>query len=124
VTAAGSLTLRWKASDPDGDDLTYSLALSEDGGETWLPIAGGLAQTSYSLPASGFEEGAGYLVKVLATDGVNTGFAVSAAPFNVIFGTPRVALYIGLAGLVVLGAGGAVLIVLGLRPRRGRGGAK
>jgi hypothetical protein len=120
VTAAKSVTIRWTASDPDGDDLTYSLAVSDDGGETWLPIAGGLEKDSYSLPVSAFAEGTTYLVKVLATDGVNTGSAVSAAPFSVVVGTPKTTLYAMMAGLVALAVAGALLIVLGLWPKKGR----
>src|SRR4030067_258611 len=35
VTAVKSVTLRWMATDPDGDALAYSLALRDDGGGTW-----------------------------------------------------------------------------------------
>lgn len=31
-------TLRWTASDPDKDTLTYDLSYSSDGGQTWTPI--------------------------------------------------------------------------------------
>jgi hypothetical protein len=120
VTAAKSVTIRWMASDPDGDDLVYSLALSADGGETWQPVAGRLEKESYPLPVSAFAEGATYLVKVLATDGVNTGSAVSATPFSVVVGTPKTTLYAMIVGLVALGVAGAVLIVLALWPKKGR----
>ena len=33
-----SATLRWTASDPDKDTLTFDLSFSSDGGQTWTPI--------------------------------------------------------------------------------------
>lgn len=33
------MAITWEANDEDGDPLAYSLAVSGDGGETWLPIA-------------------------------------------------------------------------------------
>lgn len=34
----GSQTLRWSASDPDQDTLTYQVSYSGDGGQTWHPV--------------------------------------------------------------------------------------
>jgi hypothetical protein len=114
-TAAKSVTIRRAASDPDGDDLTHSLALSDDGGKTWSPVAGRLEEKTYSLPVSVFAEGAAYLVKVLATDGVNTG---SSEAFSVVAGTPATTRLALVSGLVALAVIGATLVVVGLWPRK------
>ena len=37
---ARSQTIRWNASDPDGDTLDYQLSYSTDGGATWKPLPG------------------------------------------------------------------------------------
>ena len=124
VTAVKSVTLRWMATDPDGDALVYSLALSDDGGETWQPIAARLEKESYSLPVSAFAEGTTYMVKVLASDGVNTGSATSAAPFSVVVGTPRSIIYATVIALVALAVLGAALVAWGFWPMLKRRGGR
>lgn len=78
------LTIQWDASDPDDDSLLYTVEYSPDDGATWQVI-----QTNYhtttlvlsdtlGLPASDMAR-----VRVIAWDGVNTGFDISDAPFSV-----------------------------------------
>jgi hypothetical protein len=69
----------WMAQDSDGDTLTYSLLVSQDDGESWLPIAIDLASPGYDLLTDRFDAGQSYRVKVVATDGVNIGEVVSGA---------------------------------------------
>ena len=114
-----SVEIRWQASDPDGDELTYSLAVSADEGVTWQPIAGHLEIESYSLPVSMLKMDTDYLVKILATDGVNTGSAVSDEPFRVEIGLPKKSLYVVVACLIALAAGSTALIITKSRRKRG-----
>jgi hypothetical protein len=44
----GSQSVKWAASDPDGDTLTYEIAYSGDGGRTWKPVG---EKTVESAPA-------------------------------------------------------------------------
>jgi hypothetical protein len=74
-----SIRVDWTAQDSDGDALTFSLLVSQDDGESWLPIAVDLASPGYDLLTDRFDTGQSYRVKVVATDGVNTGEAVSGA---------------------------------------------
>jgi len=53
--------------------LSYVVLLSTDGGAAWNTAAIGLTTTVYSLDVSALPPGASNLVKVIATDGVNTG---------------------------------------------------
>jgi len=76
------IPVRWSATDADGPALTYHVSLSPDGGQTWLPVARDLAATALDLPAGKVADGT-YLVRVTATDGVNTGYAVTDGPFVV-----------------------------------------
>jgi hypothetical protein len=77
------MTARWQASDADGDALTYSLAISMDSGETWLPIDIDINGNEYELDTAVLEMGQDYLIKVRATDGVNTAEEVSDAAFTI-----------------------------------------
>jgi hypothetical protein len=66
-------TVTWEANDLDGDELHYILSYSRDEGETWIPLASELNQTSFVWNTSTLLAGDTYLIKVMATDGVNTG---------------------------------------------------
>jgi len=74
---AGNYTVRWDASDADGDVLTYSMFLSSDLGQTWLPLVLDIRTKDYALNLTDLEPGQRYLVGVLASDGVNMGWNVS-----------------------------------------------
>lgn len=78
-----TIEIRWQASDEDGDALTYSLAMSLDSGETWLPIDIDIMDNEYEMSTEALEEGQNYLIKVRATDGVNTSEDVSDGAFNI-----------------------------------------
>lgn len=77
------IEINWEASDKDGDVLTYSLAISMNNGETWLPVDIDIKGNEYDLNTIGLEEGENYLIKVSATDGVNTDEDVSDSIFSV-----------------------------------------
>ena len=77
------LFFSWSGSDPDGNDLTYSVQYSSDGGNSWETIATGLSRNSLTVPVDnlrGTEEG---LIRIMASDGYNTAYAVSPQTFSV-----------------------------------------
>jgi len=80
----GSTTVSWTATDQDGDDQTFAVLYSPDGGTTWEALVTGLTAQSYEWDISGLSPGNSYLVKVMATDGFNTGQDVSDAVFAII----------------------------------------
>jgi hypothetical protein len=67
----GPLQFSWQATDKDGDALTYTVLVSPDG-RTWWPAAHGLRTDRHQLERSVLEP-ARYFIKVIASDGVNTG---------------------------------------------------
>lgn len=79
----GTHTIRWVASDQDNDTLHYSLAYSTDGGVAWIPTAIDLTDTQYVLDVSRLPGGASVLLRVGATDGINTTYDVSDAHLSV-----------------------------------------
>jgi hypothetical protein len=68
---SGEETIAWSASDGDGDPLQYAVMYSPDGGETWLPLAVDTTDAELSLDTSVLA-GDEVLIKVLASDGLNT----------------------------------------------------
>ncbi len=81
-TVAGALTIRWQASDPDGDPLLSVVQYSADGGANWTVLGFNLegqsliVQDTSALPGS-----ASALVRVVVRDGYYTAFDTST-PFE------------------------------------------
>ena len=67
-----TINVAWTAMDADGDELTYSVFVSSDGGTNYLPAAIDLTDTGYSLDASAIEGGSQVFIRVAASDGWNT----------------------------------------------------
>jgi hypothetical protein len=66
-----TIQIAWEASDPDGDDLTYSVLFSNDRGETWEVLASGLEDTSLEVDGAQLPGGES-LLKVIANDGFSS----------------------------------------------------
>ncbi len=74
---------QWEASDTDGDPLTFSVQISRDGGQGWLPLTRGLTETTYILDPDRLPGGDQARLRVIANDGVRTGVDVSDDDFSV-----------------------------------------
>lgn len=86
-------TITWTASDTDGDALTYAVQFSVDGGQTWVAMMTGLTETSYTVDPTqlaGTESG---LIRVIATDGVNTTNDQSDAAFSITRKAPMATIF-------------------------------
>jgi len=81
---SGSTTVSWSATDQDGDELSFAVLYSLDGGTTWNALATGLTAPNYEWDVSGLPAGDSYLIRVMATDGFNTGQDVSDTVFAVL----------------------------------------
>jgi hypothetical protein len=92
------LTVEWQASDPDGDALLFTVQYTPDNGGNWLALAtdvpSGTGPSTVltldvpTLPGSATPSAPGSsLIRVIASDGVNTGVAV-AGPFTVLGRSP------------------------------------
>lgn len=76
--------IRWQASDPDGDDLTFAVQYSPDGGQSWQVLGFGLTGDAFQVVSlynlTGSEQGK---IRVLASDGGHTGVGVSEGFFSI-----------------------------------------
>ncbi len=98
---AGPYTIRWQATDEDGDALTAHVLYSADGGATWEPLAVNLKGNELPVQADDLPGGTDSLVRVMVSDGVNTTFDDSDGPFTVSDKPPL--------ALIIAPANGAIL---------------
>lgn len=84
------LTMAWQASDPDNDPLLFTVQYSYDNGGHWQALAADIADSPAPTTTLTLDDlsmlhgstGATALLRVLASDGYNTGIGVSQ-PFQV-----------------------------------------
>ena len=78
-----SIPVTWQASDSDGDPLTYVIQYSADNGVTWQVTTYAITNTtSYTIPAgllAGSDTGK---IRIVASDGVNTGIDETDGVFS------------------------------------------
>ena len=104
---SGEQTLTWTATDDDSDpeNLVYWVQYSGDAGVTWMTLAQGLQETSLVVDFDGLPGAPGTaMVRVLASDQVNTG-SVTSNLFTVSKKPPAADILVPENGVVVpLGA--------------------
>ncbi len=66
-STTNGLPVTWRATDPDGDSLSYSVYYSPDGGRNWRLVSYEQTNTSFVIPIRGRPRDA--RVRVVATDG-------------------------------------------------------
>jgi len=70
----GIVTVEWTANDIDGDELKFDLLWSKDGGVSFSPIEFGLTSNSFDLPTDNLPGTNQGVLRVVASDGFNTGY--------------------------------------------------
>lgn len=76
--AGSTQSVTWEGNDADGDSLTYTILYSFNNGESWDLLETGLVTPTYEVPVDAFAGSDSARFRVVATDGVNMGFAESA----------------------------------------------
>lgn len=87
---AGDQTLRWEASDPDGDPLQTLVEYSRDDGATWQTVALPGDTTSLTIDASYLPGSPTARVRVIVSDGLQTTTDESDGSFSVSDKPPKV----------------------------------
>jgi len=89
---AETLTIQWESQDEDtdGDPLLYNVQYSPDLGVTWRALAIDHISTTLTVNTDALPGSQGQaLIRVTATDGVNTGIDQSDTSFTLLFHPPR-----------------------------------
>jgi hypothetical protein len=79
----GQETVTWTANDPDGDSLLFTVLYSGDNGLTWRVLDSQVESAEFPVDTQGFNGTDSALIRVLATDGGNTGSDDSDDVFSV-----------------------------------------
>ncbi len=90
LSARQDLTIAWTGSDGDGDVLSYSVYYGADG-RTWLPLASDIHETFVVVDPGELPGSSVAMVRVVASDGLNT-VAAESGTFTVGAKAPRVEL--------------------------------
>jgi hypothetical protein len=77
----GVVALGWQAQDPDGDALRFDVLYSADGGSSFQPLQLNVADTSTTIDTVRLGGSSSGRLRVVASDGSQTGYADSA-PFR------------------------------------------
>lgn len=97
-----TLEITWQANDADGDPLIYNLEWSPDNGAHWQLMAQNLSTLSFSARLDELPSGSEALVRVWATDGLNTTSDTADAPFTLPNRPPQVEILSPDAGQALL----------------------
>jgi hypothetical protein len=79
-----TVSVTWTASDLDSDTLTYAVSLSTNGGQTWIPLANDLTEKTFSFKVPVLLDSNASLIRVSATDGLNTAVDTSDSTFTIL----------------------------------------
>lgn len=80
---SGKTIIHWSGNDADGDALSYAILYSADNGVTWETLAMDVTSNNYAWNLTRNQPGTHYMIKLIATDGINTGSDVTDGSFSV-----------------------------------------
>ncbi|MFQ5813280.1 MAG: carboxypeptidase regulatory-like domain-containing protein [Anaerolineae bacterium] len=72
---SGTQTVTWMAGDADNDQLSFRVFYSPDDGRSWVPLSADLIENRYVVDTDWLAGGDQARIRVIASDGINTGTA-------------------------------------------------
>ena len=103
--------LTWKGTDPDADELHYSVFYSTDSGASWQLLATELLSSTYEVNVASMAGTNDARFRVVATDGVNIGFDETDEAVTILNKAPDVAIIAPYDGQVI--SVGALAVLYG-----------
>ena len=88
-----TVTIEWTGTDPDGDQLTFLVRYSADGGTTYDTLVVDWPEQSLEIETDALAGTSDGIVRVMASDGFNIAMDVSDATFTVRNGGPEAAIF-------------------------------
>jgi hypothetical protein len=88
-----AINASWSASDPGGDPLFYTVQYSPDDGSTWQTVAVDWTNETLAITGSQLLPTQQGLLRVIASDGINTTAVQSASTFTVQPHAPAITIY-------------------------------
>jgi hypothetical protein len=114
-----TVELAWVGVDADGDSLRYMVQYSPDQGMSWRSVAVDLDAASFTLDTRHLPGSAQALIRVVASDGLNTGQDTSDAFFMVATKPPDLYLIQPQPGAPITPDAPLVLVGYGIDPEDG-----
>lgn len=112
----GTHSIEWNAVDPNiHDHLTFQILVSDNNGSDWTSLVTGISGLSYDWNTTLHDDGIGYMIRVIASDGLATGQDQSDNPFeldNFIEGGGGGGLPIDPMLLLLIGAGVVIIVIV------------
>ncbi|MEM2129178.1 MAG: hypothetical protein QXZ70_01125 [Candidatus Bathyarchaeia archaeon] len=79
-----NVTIMWEANDADNETLSFTVLYTPDDGTSWIPIQTGISETCLNWTVPDDHPTDQCRIKVVATDGVNTGEDLSDLTFTIL----------------------------------------
>ena len=114
----GECHIELEATDPDGDPVALDILYSMDEGETWYPLIMDLTGNQLEWDLTPVPPGEEYLIRIIASDGVNSVEVTSDAAFTVVEGAPPPPLPMTTIIIVVVAVAAIALIALYFKKKR------
>ncbi|MCP4703485.1 MAG: hypothetical protein GY865_02655 [candidate division Zixibacteria bacterium] len=83
ISAGTTQEITWTSNDPDSDPLTYFIMLSDNSGEDWQVLLSESSDPQFFWQIPSSTDGNEFLIKVIASDGVNTTADSSYSTFTI-----------------------------------------
>lgn len=116
--------VEWTAVDPNRDELTFDLFISDNNGSDWSGLASGISGLAFEWNTTLHDDGDSYMIRVVASDGILTDQDDSDGPFELdnFQGVPGLPLDPLI--LILIGAGVVIVIVILVILSKKKGGGK